>query len=72
MPKLLKFMVFSLIFILTFAITCGWIVGWIIAFSSAVGADLAFIIFLFVIVHCILLAAVIVAAHELSAKQGEK
>lgn len=72
MSKLLKFMVFSLIFILTFAITCCWIVGWIIVFSSAVGGDLAYATFLFVIIHCIFLVAVIVAAHELSAKQGEK
>ena len=72
MVKLLKFMVFSLIFILTFAITCCWIVGWIIVFSSAVGGDLASATFLFAIVHCIILVAVIVAAHGLSAKQGEK
>ena len=69
MSKLLKFMVFSLIFILMFAITCCWIVGWIVVFSSAVGGDLAFAAFLFVIIHCIFLVALI---HELSAKLGEK
>ena len=68
MSKLLKFMVVSLIFILTFAITCCWIVGWFIVFSSAVGGDLAYEAFSFVIIHCILLVAVIVAAHGLSAK----
>ena len=72
MPKLLKFMLFSLIFILTFAVTCCWIVGWSIVFSSAVGGDLAYATFLFVIIHCSFLVAVIVVIHELSAKQGEK
>ena len=68
MSKLLKFMVISLIFILTFAIICCWIVGWIIVFSNSVGGDLASATFLFVFIHCIILVAVIVAAHELSVK----
>ena len=72
MPKLLKFMLFSLIFILTFAVTCCWIVGWIIVFTSTVGGDLAFATFLFVIVHCIFIIALIFVIHELSAKLGEK